>query len=56
MSDISWYELIFFIGDGIIVRYMGTVIPVVIVDVKFYQSMEEDINEGLCSVDGGVGW
>ena len=37
-------------------RYVGTVIPVVIFDVEFYQSMEEDINEGLCSADGGVGW
>ena len=37
-------------------RYVGSVIPVVITDVDVYHSMEEGIDKGLCVVDDRVGW
>ena len=36
-------------------RYVGSVIPVVVADVEVHQSMEEGMDEGLCCVDGDVG-
>ena len=37
-------------------RYVGSIILGVVTDVEVDQSMEEDLLEGLCRVDRGMGW